>query len=328
MASNGYHHSAHAQAQQPVECLNEHLNYFSENFSSGFDDIFHQDFDLVFDPLMMTANPVPIHGENHYSHSEPQYHHHEQTHQSVPQQTVQHVVSSDDEPLPYHVQSSYSHHEAAHTHHGYQSQQHHLAPMTVASSVQPVTPAVPSKPVFSKSTISQNAVAKMGPAIVSPTSVTSVFTELPPQAKKPTVHKAGKTVAKAAPRKRTISQVKVEEEEEEPGCQLTAEETANLSFQEQEDLRRERNRHHAKKSRQRKRDYMNQLEDAVNDMRKENERLFQLLGMDPTKAKYDLDQEHERKAAIATDKFVAALKQPRNRVLDNTTLAFLRELWK
>ena len=90
----------------------------------------------------------------------------------------------------------------------------------------------------------------------------------------------------------------------------------------------ERNRHHAKRSRQRKRDYMNQLEDAVNDMRKENERLFDLLGMDSRQAKVDMAREEEKKAAVATDKFIAGLKQPRNRVLDNTTLAFLRELWK
>ena len=39
-------------------------------------------------------------------------------------------------------------------------------------------------------------------------------------------------------------------------------------------------------------------------------------------------QEEERKKERATQKFIAGLKQPRNRVLDNTTLAFLRELWK
>ena len=90
----------------------------------------------------------------------------------------------------------------------------------------------------------------------------------------------------------------------------------------------ERNRHHAKRSRQRKRDYMNQLEEAVNEMRKENERLFDMLGMDSRKAKVDMAREEEHKKAVATEKFIAGLKQPRNRVLDNTTLAFLRELWK
>jgi Basic region leucine zipper len=91
---------------------------------------------------------------------------------------------------------------------------------------------------------------------------------------------------------------------------------------------RERNRHHAKRSRQRKRNYMTQLEDAVHDMRKENDRLFDLLGMDSTRAKADMNKEHERKKQAATERFIAGLKQPRNRVLDNTTLAFLRELWK
>jgi hypothetical protein len=73
---------------------------------------------------------------------------------------------------------------------------------------------------------------------------------------------------------------------------------------------------------------MSQIEDAVNDMRKENERLFDLLGMDASRAKADMNKEHERKKEAATLRFIAGLKQPRNRVLDNTTLAFLRELWK
>lgn len=73
---------------------------------------------------------------------------------------------------------------------------------------------------------------------------------------------------------------------------------------------------------------MSQLEDAVGDMRKENERLFALLGMDSATAKADMAREEERKAAASTERFIQGLKQPRNRVLDNTTLAFLRELWK
>ena len=73
---------------------------------------------------------------------------------------------------------------------------------------------------------------------------------------------------------------------------------------------------------------MSQLEDAVGDMRKENERLFELLGMDSAQAKANMAREEERKSAAATDRFIQGLKQPRNRVLDNTTLAFLRELWK
>ena len=73
---------------------------------------------------------------------------------------------------------------------------------------------------------------------------------------------------------------------------------------------------------------MNQLEEAVNEMRKENERLFDILGMDSRQAKIDMAREEEHKKAVSTEKFIAGLKQPRNRVLDNTTLAFLRELWK
>ena len=69
---------------------------------------------------------------------------------------------------------------------------------------------------------------------------------------------------------------------------------------------------------------MDQVEDAVKEMRKENERLFQLLGMDSARAKQDMRQEEDYKAAEATKKFIQGLKQPRNRVLDNTTLALPR----
>lgn len=91
---------------------------------------------------------------------------------------------------------------------------------------------------------------------------------------------------------------------------------------------RERNRHHAKRSRQRKRNYMQHLEDGVNEMRKENERLLKLLDMDNAASKAQLARDEERKKEESTERFVAYLKIPRNRVLDNTTHAFLKELWK
>jgi hypothetical protein len=73
---------------------------------------------------------------------------------------------------------------------------------------------------------------------------------------------------------------------------------------------------------------MQQLEEAVNEMRKENDRLFKLLDMDNAASKAKLAEDEECKKAESTERFIAALKIPRNRVLDNTTHAFLKELWK
>ena len=53
-----------------------------------------------------------------------------------------------------------------------------------------------------------------------------------------------------------------------------------------------------------------------------------LLQMDPSKAKQDLMESQAQQSALATQKFIQGLQQPRNRILDQTTLAFLRELWK
>lgn len=116
---------------------------------------------------------------------------------------------------------------------------------------------------------------------------------------------------------------KVEEQEEQEPI-----DTTGMSLEELEKLRRERNRAHAKKSRQRKRNYMSQLEEAVNEMRIENERLCSLLGVDSTSAKTALAQEDIRRQEESTEKFIKHLTRPSNRMLDNTTLSFLRELWR
>ncbi|CAB9499888.1 expressed unknown protein [Seminavis robusta] len=275
----------------PIGCLSEHLDYFNDNIAStgDFDDIFAKDFDLVFDPELLAS----------LASGDP-----------APTPVV---VEPFHHPMPVVIPSTTTYIPPA---------AHYNRPVAPASNPHAavVTPAAPPKPVAVLKPQATKAAApkrKAAPAVVSPPSVTQVFESIPAAA------------PKSSPRKRSFSTISKPAPVAAPAAAAPVSSAeANLSFEEQEDLRRERNRHHAKRSRQRKRDYMNQLEDAVNDMRKENERLFDLLGMDSTRAKANMAQEEERKQERATAKFIAGLKQPRNRVLDNTTLAFLRELWK
>jgi len=296
----------------PQENLNEHLNFFNENLATGFDDLFNNDFDLLFDPLVMTTNSGAAASQNqsqqtaaptmpasvvfHTIPAEPMQHH--ENH--MPQQHKCEEV----EPIPYSVPSITTTSCAAR----YPQRSAAAVPVAVSSNphVDQGVPALVTPPAPAKSVVSENVLDKV-PASSSYS------------AKAPSMPKIN-------PRKRSHSVVTDSATTSE--TKAAPVDTSNMSFQEQEALRRERNRHHAKRSRQRKRNYMNQLEDAVNDMRKENERLFELLGMDSARAKQDMRLDEERKSAAATEKFIQGLRQPRNRVLDNTTLAFLRELWK
>ena len=320
----------------PQETLHEHLDYFNDNVASGFDDIFSKDFDLLFDPsaVMDMPEPTPVHSAPMQTSTG--------IHHNVHQPQQHHVINTESEPIPYSVPSSTAPQQSVHHHHQYQHHNYAAAPSAPAM----VTPPTVSKAVVSESVIERVGVVEASP----PTQATSVIKAAPRTVKA--------APASSASRKRSYSMA-AGPEPTPSASDAAPVDTSNMSFQEQEDLRRyvpfcltflhsqppsrneslttfslflldhsERNRHHAKKSRQRKRNYMSQLEDAVGDMRKENERLFALLGMDSATAKAKMAREEERKATASTERFIQGLKQPRNRVLDNTTLAFLRELWK
>ena len=197
----------------PQECLHEHLNYFNDNIATGFDDIFTKDFDLLFDPLMMTDPPAAdCNGAvGVESHSAP-----------VRVQTVQvhRPQEVEAEPIPYSVPST---NYAAPP----QSSQNHQ-PMLAAVTSNPyyaVAPATVTPPAAPKSVVSQSVIQKAsGVATVSPTPVTMVFDSVP---KAPAMPKSN-------PRKRSYSMAS----EPEPTPVPSTVDTSNLSFQEQEDLRR------------------------------------------------------------------------------------------
>ena len=185
------HHYNYENPAAPLGCLNEHLNYFSENLATGqeFEDIFTKDFDLVFDPILLmnsdeatVARPVQF--------------------QSEPRE-------SQPAPTPMAVPS--------------------YAPAMSRSFVPPPPSFAAAKPVI--------RVPERKPVApeVSPTSVTAVFESLPA---------ASTPLPKSSPRKRSYSMVSTKPAAPKPAPVTSSSaasestDTSNLSFQEQEDLRR------------------------------------------------------------------------------------------
>lgn len=150
-------------------------------------------------------------------------------------------------------------------------------------------------------------------AVVSPTTVTSnvIFSEMP-QASPPAPEQV-QSIAPAlkASRKRKMS------ETEAP---------SSPKPDDKEDVRRERNRRHAKKSRQRRRQITSELEQSVQALKTENEKLIELLGLTPQDSQAMADKDAAKNQA-ATDSFIDALKQPKNGVLSDDALSSLRELF-
>ena len=80
---------------------------------------------------------------------------------------------------------------------------------------------------------------------------------------------------------------------------------------------RERNRKHAIQSRRRKRQHTDLLEDSIKDLKAENERLSNLLGLSSSHSSTN--------SAVSSESFLAALQDPQNRIVDDDTLSLLRE---
>jgi len=96
----------------------------------------------------------------------------------------------------------------------------------------------------------------------------------------------------------------------------------------EEDLeeRRQRNREHAKRSRQRKKSLTSTLEESVEDLKAENtklrEQIYAMIGPQKAQAMLDARQESSR------TQFLQGLMQPANRIMDEKTLSFLKSLRK
>jgi len=96
----------------------------------------------------------------------------------------------------------------------------------------------------------------------------------------------------------------------------------------EEDLeeRRQRNREHAKRSRQRKKSLTSTLEESVEDLKAENaklrEQIYAMIGPQKTLAMLEARKDRAR------TQFIHGLMQPRNRIMDEKTLTVLKNLRK
>eukprot|EP00339_Tiarina_fusa_P006204 CAMPEP_0117000668 /NCGR_PEP_ID=MMETSP0472-20121206/2930_1 /TAXON_ID=693140 ORGANISM="Tiarina fusus, Strain LIS" /NCGR_SAMPLE_ID=MMETSP0472 /ASSEMBLY_ACC=CAM_ASM_000603 /LENGTH=270 /DNA_ID=CAMNT_0004700431 /DNA_START=202 /DNA_END=1014 /DNA_ORIENTATION=+ len=94
----------------------------------------------------------------------------------------------------------------------------------------------------------------------------------------------------------------------------------------EEEAKRERNRCHARKSRQRKKSITDRLKKSLDELKAENaklrEQMYIAIGQDKT------DSLVSTKLASPTEKFVATLKNPENRALDSKAVEFFQRLRK
>jgi hypothetical protein len=88
----------------------------------------------------------------------------------------------------------------------------------------------------------------------------------------------------------------------------------------------ERNREHAKKSRSKKKDFTKTLEESVIILRAENEKLKKLVYGKINKEKAAAMV--KERIVTPTDRFIASLKTPSNRVLSNRAISYLQSLSK
>ena len=99
-----------------------------------------------------------------------------------------------------------------------------------------------------------------------------------------------------------------------------------LDEEEIQRARRARNREHARRSRQRKKDLTGVLQQSLQDLQEENAKLrsqiFAIIGQ--KKAESMITD----RLAKPTERFVEALQRPENRVVDKETLSFLQGLRK
>ncbi len=88
---------------------------------------------------------------------------------------------------------------------------------------------------------------------------------------------------------------------------------------------RERNREHARKSRLRKKALTSNLQQSLEELKAENKRLrtFVVKAFGPKKTESLIQ---ERQISSPVEDFIAALKQPNNRIVDNHALQFLASL--
>ena len=166
----------------------------------------------------------------------------------------------------------------------------HLFPDQSRMGFVPVSPSTSCNGLSESAVVEPTILAEMSPARVSPT----IEGIEKPNSKK---------------RKRAIS----DSSSEADGGEI-------------QQARRERNREHAKRSRQRKKSLTGDLQEALKDLKEENaklrEQIHSIFGQKKTESLVSA------RLGSSTENFIQALKKPENRVVDSSTQQFLQRLRK
>lgn len=91
---------------------------------------------------------------------------------------------------------------------------------------------------------------------------------------------------------------------------------------------RERNREHAKRSRSKKKDLTKSLEETVAMLREENQKMKDFVYKKLQISQEDTEKIIKERIVTPSEKFIAALKNPSNRVLSNSAISYLKSLGK
>jgi bZIP transcription factor len=189
-----------------------------------------------------------------------------------------------------------------------------------------ITPSSSVQDIQTFSVPNPMAVLELVPSRPSSMALMPTISETPPKGTPNTKKAPKKDTTKG--RKRKLADLKTVAVEAAPMPTLHPFPKMKDEGLTEEDLeeRRQRNREHAKRSRQRKKSLTSTLEESVEDLKTENaklrEQLYAMIG--PEKAQAMLEARRENGRA----QFIQGLMQPCNRVMDEKTLSFLKNLRK
>eukprot|EP00980_Cylindrotheca_fusiformis_P005158 scaffold1092_cov87-Cylindrotheca_fusiformis.AAC.3 len=94
-----------------------------------------------------------------------------------------------------------------------------------------------------------------------------------------------------------------------------------------EEQRKERNRKHAKKSRQRKKSLTEDLQQSLKELKEENSRLREEIYSELGN-RQEVDSLVQSKVSISAERFIQELRGSKNRIVNNETRTFLQNLSK
>ncbi|CAJ1955707.1 unnamed protein product [Cylindrotheca closterium] len=146
----------------------------------------------------------------------------------------------------------------------------------------------------------------------------------------PTLMPVPTTMMPASAMQRAVSDISMTTAQSPPAVTNSRKRSVQGMLQTQADpeeqIRRNRNREHAKRSRQRKKAFTDDLTSTLEALREDTEKLRQELYS--ALGKEEVESILEEQKQKRQDDFLAAVKDPKNRVLDASAMKFLKGLSK